>query len=357
MRLLYPIASLLLSLLISLSALAQSGADPAVTSRNLQPNPLAGVGSPFTLSFRIGNNGAAPISGIGEGNANRMQFGICLGKCVPNPASTAALSGPLLTYFDVVYNPNSNCFEGRQKQNVVIAETSVFSLSIAAIVTTASTNTATNDIGASCNISPNGNANPQPTDNDFASIYTHTETTALPVALVEFGVKVQTDRSVLVSWQTSWERANKGYVIERSKDLKTFEEVGHVSEVAANSSSLSSYQFVDKSPYRGRSYYRLRQLDQDGSSQTYPAKWVELEARYGVYPNPVIGSSFSLDLDEPTTAQLQFYDSRGVELSLTRSVLSEFSAQLSSPSPLSSGVYVLRVEERGNIRQHRLVVP
>ncbi len=349
-------AGLLLSML-SLAALAQSGADPAVTSRNLQPNPLAGLGSPFTLSFRIGNNGTVPISGIGEGNANRMQFGICLGKCAPNPASTAALSGPLLTYFDVVYNPNSNCFEGRQKQNVVIAETSVYSLSIAAIVTTASTNTATNDIGASCNIAPNGNANPQPTDNDFASIYTHTESTALPVALVEFGVTVQTDRSVLVSWQTSWERANKGYVIERSKDLKTFQEVGRLIEVAANSSSLNSYQFMDKSPYRGRSYYRLRQLDQDGSSQTYPAKWVELEARYGVYPNPVIGSSFSLELDEPTGAELHLFDSRGVEVGLSRSHPSEASVELSPAATLSSGVHLLTVSERGNLRQHRLVVP
>lgn len=263
------IRSLLLSLL-SLAALAQSGADPAITSRNIEPAPIVTdeVGAPLTLSFRIGNNGAVPISGVGTGNANRMQFGICLGKCAPNPASAGALSGSLLEYFDVVYNANTNCFEGRQKQNVAIGATTIFSLSIAAVVTELSSSTATNDIGASCNIAPNGASNPQPTDNDFASIYTHTVPKPFPVSLVDFGVKAQEDRSVLVSWRTSWERANKGYVVERSRDLVSFEEAGRVDEVAANSTSLSNYQFVDKNPYRGRSYYRLRQVDLDGTSST-----------------------------------------------------------------------------------------
>ena len=205
------------TLMMGLASFAQTGADPAVTSRNLLPAPLQGVGSTFTLTFRIGNNGAAPISGAGTGNANRMQFGICLGKSAPNPLSTAALSGPLLNYFDVTYNSTNNCFEGRQKQNVEIAATSVYSLSIAAIVTSASTNTAVNDIGASCNIAPNGSANPQPTDNDFASIYTHTVTVAMPVALVDFTAQAQDNRTVLVQWKTSWERQNKGYVVERQQ--------------------------------------------------------------------------------------------------------------------------------------------
>ena len=343
-------------LLMSWSAWAQTGADPAVTRRNLLPAPLQGVGAPFVLTFTIGNNGAAPISGIGTGNANRMQFGICLAKCAPNPASAAALSGPLLTYFDVSYDPLTNCFEGRQKENLPINPTSVFSLSIASVVTSASSNTAVADIGASCNIAPNGSANPQPSDNDFASVYTYTTTVAMPVSLVEFGVKAQADRTVLVSWQTSWERANKGYVIERSKDLLVYEEVGRLDEVVANSSSVSAYRYVDRRPYRGRSYYRLKQLDVDGSSRVYPAKWVEVDGRYGVYPNPVVGYSFTLELDEPAAAELHLYDNRGVEMNLSRAELTDMSAKLSPAAQLSTGVYILTVKERGQTRQHRLVV-
>ena len=353
----HTITCILALLLLSWSAWAQTGADPAVTRRNLLPAPLQGVGAPFVLTFTIGNNGAAPISGIGTGNANRMQFGICLAKCAPNPASAAALSGPLLTYFDVSYDPLTNCFEGRQKENLPINPTSVFSLSIASVVTSASSNTAVADIGASCNIAPNGSANPQPSDNDFASVYTYTTTVAMPVSLVEFGVKAQADRTVLVSWQTSWERANKGYVIERSKDLLVYEEVGRLDEVAANSSSVSAYRYVDRRPYRGRSYYRLKQLDVDGSSRVYPAKWVEVDGRYGVYPNPVVGASFTLELDEPTTARLHLYSISGSETGVNLSDYSEVGMQVTPSTRLASGVYVLTVDERGHTRKHRLVVP
>lgn len=343
--------------LISLCGWAQSGADPAVTSRNLEPNPLAGVGSTFTLTFRIGNNGTAPITGAGQNNIERMQFGICLAKCSPSPASPAALSGPLLDYFDVVYNADNNCFEGRQKQNVIINPTAVYSLSIAAIVTSASTDPLINDIGASCNIVPNGSASPQPSDNDFGSIYTHTTTGPLPVGLVAFEVQAQAGMGVVVSWQTSWERANRGYVIERSRDLVGFEEVGRVGDLAVTTTHSSRYEYVDPSPYRGRSYYRLRQLEMDGTSQSYPAKWVELAGRYGVYPNPVVGTRFTLELDEPGGAQVHLYDSRGVGIPLRRSILGEQSATVNLETALPSGVYVLTVNERGYIRQHRLVIP
>lgn len=345
------------TLMVGLTSFAQDGSDPAVTSRNLVPAPLQGLGSTFTLTFRIGNNGAAPISGSGSGNANRMQFGICLGKCAPNPATTAALSGPLLTYFDVVYNSSSNCFEGRQKQNVEIPATSVYSLSIASIVTSASSNTAVNDIGASCNIAPNGNANPQPTDNDFASIYTHTITTApLPVALIDFEAQAQEDRTVLVTWKTSWERNNKGYVVERSKDLTNFESVGEVKDVAGTSTSVNSYRFVDPSPYRGTSYYRLRQVDLDGNSQAFPAESIVINGKYGVYPNPVASNGFTLELDEPSSAVLHLYNASGSEVGLSKSDATEMSTRLAPAAKLTSGVYVLTVEERGTTRKHRLVV-
>ncbi len=344
------------TLMMGLTSFAQDGSDPAVTSRNLLPAPLQGVGSAFTLNFRIGNNGAAPISGSGVGNANRMQFGICLGKCAPNPASTAALSGPLLDYFDVTYNASSNCFEGRQKQNTEIGSTSVYSLSIAAIVTSASSNTAVNDIGASCNIAPNGNANPQPTDNDFASIYTHTIVTALPVALVDFDATAQENRTVLVTWKTSWERGNKGYVVERSKDLKNFEGIGNVNDVAGTSNSVNSYRFVDPSPYRGTSYYRLRQVDADGTSQTFPAESIVINGKYGVYPNPIASNGFTLELDEPSSAVLHLYNASGVEVGINKLDTKEMSTNLAPASKMTSGVYVLTVEERGTTRKHRLVV-
>lgn len=348
------------TVLVSLTSFGQSGADPAVTSRNLEPAPVANVGSPFNMTFVIGNNGTVPISGVGA--ADQMQWSICLGKCAPNNADPlAALSGPLLNYFNVTFTPpgdalQGGCFEARQKSGVAIPPVEVFPVIISAVVTKASQTTTTNDIGASCNIAPNPTANPQPTDNDFASIYTHTTTLAMPVALVDFTAQAQENRTVLVNWKTSWEKANKGYVVERSKDLKSFEAIGEVNDVAGTSNSISSYRFVDNAPYRGTSYYRLRQIDLDGTSHTFDAKSVVIDGKYGVYPNPVVGQQFTLELDEPTQAVLHLYNASGSELGISKLDFTDVSTKVSPASKLSSGVYILTVEERGTTRKHRLVV-
>lgn len=169
-----PLLFLLTGLLFCLPSLAQDGSDPAVTYRALTPMPLVGVGAPFSLTFAIGNIGTAPISGSGDDNAHRMRFPICLGKARPKPASQAALSGPLLAHFDVDYNSSTNCFEGRQKQNVQIPSFGIYRLSITAAVTQPSPNTAVNDIGATCTITPHTSSLPQVVDNDYTDIYTHT---------------------------------------------------------------------------------------------------------------------------------------------------------------------------------------
>ncbi len=353
-------------LLLSLSSLAQGprpGYDPAFLGAIGAPAPIpGGVGAPYSLTFTIGNLGPSPITGAN--GANKMAFTLGLGKCEPATGqgnALASISGELLMYFDITYSPPTNTggggvYSGIQKQDVAIPRISGFDIYINTVVTVASSNTSINDIGISGNIQPNATANPQPTDNDNASYFTHTTNAPQPVSLMSFTAQAQTDRTVLLNWKTSWESTNKGYVIERSKDLKNFEAVGEVTDVAGTSNSINSYKFVDKSPYRGQSYYRLVQLDLDGSRHTYKAEPVVIDGRYGVYPNPVVGSAFTLELDEPATAVLHLYDVSGREVSVSKSDVTELSTKVSPSAQLSTGVYVLTVEERGTLRKHRLVV-
>ncbi|WP_420149622.1 T9SS type A sorting domain-containing protein, partial [Spirosoma sp.] len=289
----------------------------------------------------------------------RMGFVIQLQQCAPNPASDplSAVSGTILNSFDITYNSSLNRYEGIQKEGVSLGFATVRRLNIAATATQPSASTTVNTIGAYCVIFPNSNAEPQPEDDDFSEILTHTKTTSpLPVGLVSFSAEAQSNRTVLVKWVTSWEKANKGYIIERSKDLKNFEDIGRVTDVAGTTNSKSSYQFEDPNPYRGTSYYRLRQLDLSGGSETFKAESVVIDGRYGVYPNPVASHNFTLELDEPTTAVLHFYSASGSEISVSKSEPTELSTKVTPSAKLTSGVYVLTVEERGTTRKHRLVV-
>lgn len=194
--------------------------------------------------------------------------------------------------------------------------------------------------------------------NDNASTTFQVTGSALPVALISFTARAQEDRTVSLDWSTSMESNNKGFLVERSKDLKTFEKVGEVSDVAANSSATKNYHLLDLTPFWGTSYYRLTQTDLNGKTTVFPAVSVVVrDGVYGVFPNPVVNDQqMSLSLDEPETAVVNFYGADGRTWALQKTGVQSGNLLLKSVSKLTAGVYVLTVEERGQTRQHRLVV-
>ncbi len=181
----------------------------------------------------------------------------------------------------------------------------------------------------------------------------------LPVTLVSFtATKSQTVQMVDIAWTTSLETNNRGFIVERSKDLTNFDLVGEVNEIAANSSALKNYTLTDRKPFAGTSYYRLKQTDLSGRTTIYPAVSVVLrDNAYGVFPNPVASDGqFALRLDEPETAIVRFYGTDAKLLPLQKTKAQAGSLLLNTTSKLSTGVYIITVEERGQIRQHRLLV-
>lgn len=180
----------------------------------------------------------------------------------------------------------------------------------------------------------------------------------LPVSLVSFTAEPQANRTIDIAWTTSLETNNKSFEVERSKDLQSFDKVGEVGEIAANSSALKNYKLTDQTPYAGTSYYRLKQTDLNGKTTIYPAVSVVLrDETYGVFPNPVRNDGqFSLRLDEPETATVRFFGIDARSLPIQKTSIQSGNLLLKTVGKLSAGVYVLTVEERGQTRQHRLVV-
>ncbi|HEY8401609.1 MAG TPA: T9SS type A sorting domain-containing protein [Cytophagaceae bacterium] len=70
--------------------------------------------------------------------------------------------------------------------------------------------------------------------------------------------------SVIISWSTASETNNDKFVIERSSDLKSWEELGEV-QGAGNSNTIRRYVYFDDNPLSGVGYYRIRQVDYDGT--------------------------------------------------------------------------------------------
>ncbi len=154
--------------------------------------------------------------------------------------------------------------------------------------------TASSETGNSGWVVSNFNANFSPFT--FAS---KTGQNPLPVSLLSFGATL-INKVVATKWVTASEHNTNYFILQKSKDMIDFVEVGTIS-AAGFSNELQNYQFDDNSPWDHISYYRLKIVDFDnsytyseavainnprviGEENTQQASSFELVS---LYPNPV----------------------------------------------------------------------
>lgn len=114
----------------------------------------------------------------------------------------------------------------------------------------------------------------------------------VPVTLTNFKGEKSTSSNKL-SWSTLTEVNNSGFELERSTDGVNYSSIGFIPSASlnGNSSSILNYSFNDAKGFSMNSYYRLKQLDNDGkfSYSTIVLlkvnKVKELTVT-SVYPNP-----------------------------------------------------------------------
>jgi hypothetical protein len=108
----------------------------------------------------------------------------------------------------------------------------------------------------------------------------------LPVELIHFTARAHDD-VVKTEWITASEKNNDYFEVQKSVNGLDFEKAGTHKGVG-NSSTLSSYEFIDTKPFLGVSYYRLRQVDFDGTETITPSVSVRISAqsKVKIYPNP-----------------------------------------------------------------------
>lgn len=90
-----------------------------------------------------------------------------------------------------------------------------------------------------------------------------TASVILPVNLINFNAKKRNTSGVL-TWKTASEVDNDYFEVLRSTDGKSFRVIGIV-EGNGNTRTETVYKFIDKKPSNGKNYYRLRQIDFNGS--------------------------------------------------------------------------------------------
>lgn len=113
--------------------------------------------------------------------------------------------------------------------------------------------------------------------------------TATPVTLMGFEVHKKAN-TALLAWATATEEQNRGFNVERSGDGRTWSNIGFVTSLSENGKSTLKleYDYTDNNPLNGRNYYRLKQVDHNGSYAYSDVRMLTFDkgTTIDIYPNP-----------------------------------------------------------------------
>jgi hypothetical protein len=137
---------------------------------------------------------------------------------------------------------------------------------------------------------------------------------ALPIELISF--QARANRSdINVTWTTASEINTSEFVIERTIDGQHFTEIKRL-KAAGNSTSILNYKVTDDKPFVGNNYYRLKEIDYDGtitSGALVVARFARDVNTLSIVPNPAqtqIGISFISSKN--TTIGITVIDAKGM---------------------------------------------
>lgn len=180
------------------------------------------------------------------------------------------------------------------------------------------------------------------------TIYSHS---TLPIELTDFMAQVRSNLNYL-RWRTISERNNKEFIIERAPDGVNFRPIGTVSG-KGNSRVINDYEFTDQELSQGHTYYRLKQVDTDGSFSyskiiviTAPGSQQETI----IYPNPSTGL-FNITSAQMLSEGAAIYTA---EMKLVKVLTAAPGDLRFSLEDMADGVYYLIYTEHGKQKVRRL---
>lgn len=177
----------------------------------------------------------------------------------------------------------------------------------------------------------------------FGGFIVHTSNDlTLPVSWLSFTAEKQ-NSNVLLKWQTSAESNSAQFVVEYSADGNNFTAIGTVA-AAGNSNSVRNYSFVHAQPRNGNNFYRIRQVDIDGSSANSDIRRIEFNGKnkgFAIQVNPVINGQLQVQFYE--NAKAIIYNANGQTI-WTKQVMA--GAQVIDLGAAAQGVYWLKVGDK-----------
>ncbi len=159
----------------------------------------------------------------------------------------------------------------------------------------------------------------------------------LPVSLIDFTAAADSDR-VEMTWKTGSEINSAYFTVERSANGSDWEPLLDL-KAAGSDFMMNDYRFTDTHPLPGINYYRLIQVDIDGTLAISPVTTANVEMKnLRLFPNPVADVLLLQNFTE-----LRIFDLQGTELTAnlptTHQANGDFTVDVSQ---LQRGLYIAR---------------
>ncbi len=177
----------------------------------------------------------------------------------------------------------------------------------------------------------------------------------LPVTLLTFTAHPEDNERVVCSWITATEINSDFFTVERSRDGLDYESGGHV-PAAGQSTAPLSYAWVDDEPYAGVSFYRLKQVDFDGTATLagpVAVRILEDGISLVAFPNPSTGMFF---LQKAGSGRVDYRISDATGKKVFRGTLEGSDAAVIDATALAKGVYLLTGFAEDRVVNIRIVV-
>ena len=174
---------------------------------------------------------------------------------------------------------------------------------------------------------------------------------ALPVELLDFQGVAQ-NKNVFLTWKTATESDNKEFQIERSKDATTWETIGSVAG-RGNSIQIQNYNFLDKNPFSGMNYYRLKQVDFSGRFEYSKSILVIMSSKnneISIFPNPNKGIFMLSGIENLSNVGIEIFNNLGQKV-----IFSNQKNQIDL-SHLPNGIYHIQVFSEENLVKNLKVI-
>ena len=186
--------------------------------------------------------------------------------------------------------------------------------------------------------------------------------TPLPIELLYFSAR-KNNAQVDINWETITETNNEFFNVERSSDNVRFESIGMV--LAKKTAGNKIYNFVDKNPLAGTSYYRLKQTDIDKKTAYSKPVSVNFGGKntntLDIFPNPTTQDNIGMVLygEKEESYQVSISNMEG-KVILSENIKTDssgkYKATLAMQGSLAQGVYVMKAISENNVFVKKIII-